>query len=833
MLTFLQTRPHSLYGVGIDAVPAQDAWGLGFPGFAGMDLDPGPGPGMNFDAIPSDAEPYFFHFPDGNATLARLMVRGADPRAIPGRNADDVVTARADYAQLDEAASPGAAAPQQHRGAGRAPGQAGRRAGGGRHLLRGGAAPLGPRPRVVMACWNTMIPYLCPDLPADQKDALAYAVKVPIVYTNVLLRNWTSFARLGTNQVYAPGSYHTSLNLDLPVSVGEYKSSRAPRRADRRAHGAHAVQPRPPRPRSSTGPAASSCCRPPSTTFERKIRDQLGRTLGAGGFDSARDIRAITVNRWPHGYAYQYNSLWDPFWLEGGHAAVRDRAPAVRPHLHRQCRRRRVLVRGRGHRPGPPRGDRGNGLSERPAFARVLGRADLLLFSVSAILTIDTLASAASMGLTWFGWWAITMVLFFVPYGLITAELGAAWPGEGGLYVWVREAMGPRWGSLAAWFYWINNAYWVPAVYMVFAGTFHSIFLRAHLPPNLQEGPGATWLQTFIALAVTWMTVGIGVVRLQVSKWVPNVGAVVKVAIFVVLGSLGMLSLLSGNPPANAFSWRGLVPDASASLRFLPVLVYNALGFELMSSAGEEMRDPQRDVPRVILLSGLVISVVYMLGVAGILISVPLSELSLLTGTWDALAALGKPWGAGGDALVLALGIGFLYACVANIVTWSLGVNRVAAAAAAEGALPAALGHLHPRYNTPAPRVHHHGDRQQRAAAGQRRDVVERRQRVLDDVQAVRVVLPDLVPDGLPGLCPAAAEAGRPAAALPDAGGLGVAWTAAIVCWLFIALACALFFKPSPDIDPAQARREMWLLAAETLVTLAVGLFLMPKRRAS
>jgi amino acid transporter len=463
----------------------------------------------------------------------------------------------------------------------------------------------------------------------------------------------------------------------------------------------------------------------------------------------------------------------------------------------------------------------------------VLGRADLLLFSVSAILTIDTLASAASMGLTWFGWWAITMVLFFVPYGLITAELGAAWPGEGGLYVWVREAMGPRWGSLAAWFYWINNAYWVPAVYMVFAGTFHSIFLRAHLPPNLQEGPGATWLQTFIALAVTWMTVGIGVVRLQVSKWVPNVGAVVKVAIFVVLGSLGMLSLLSGNPPANAFSWRGLVPDASASLRFLPVLVYNALGFELMSSAGEEMRDPQRDVPRVILLSGLVISVVYMLGVAGILISVPLSELSLLTGTWDALAALGKPWGAGGDALVLALGIGFLYACVANIVTWSLGVNRVAAAAAAEGALPAALGHLHPRYNTP-----------------------HRAFIIMGIVSSVLLLGNAAMSSSaanvfwmmfkLSGLCflisylmvfPAFALLRQKRAGQPRPyrmpGGLGVAWTAAIVCWLFIALACALFFKPSPDIDPAQARREMWLLAAETLVTLAVGLFLMPKRRAS
>jgi amino acid transporter len=463
-------------------------------------------------------------------------------------------------------------------------------------------------------------------------------------------------------------------------------------------------------------------------------------------------------------------------------------------------------------------------------FARVLGRADLLLFTVSAILTIDTLASAASMGLTWFGWWALTMVLFFVPYGLITAELGAAWPGEGGLYVWVREAMGPRWGSLAAWFYWINNAYWVPAVYMVFAGTFHSIFLRAHLPPGLQEGPGATWLQTGIALAITWITVAIGVVRLQVSKWVPNVGAVVKVSIFLVLGALGGLSLLLGNPPANAFSWRGLVPDASASLRFLPVLVYNALGFELMSSAGEEMRDPQRDVPRVILLSGLVISVVYTLGVGGILISVPLAELSLLTGTWDALAALGKPWGKGGGALVLALGIGFLYACVANIVTWSLGVNRVAAAAAAEGALPAVLGRLHPRYNTP------------------------HRAFVIMGVISSLLLLGNAAMSSsasnvfwmmfkLSGLCflvsylmvfPAFALLRRKRAEQPRPyrmpGGPGVAWTAAVVCWLFIAMACALFFKPSPDIPPAQARQETLLLAGETLVTLVVGLLLLPKR---
>ena len=317
VLPFLQTRPHSLYGVGIDAVPAQDAWGLGLPGFAGMSLDPAPGPGMNFDAIRHDGEPYFFHFPDGNATLARLMVRALIPRAIPGATADDVVTARADYARLDEEASPArlrlnsTVVRVAHRGAAKdAPAVDVTYARGGRlHSVRARSA--------VLACWHTMIPYLCPDLPPEQKEALAYAVKVPIVYTNVLLRGWSAFERLGTNQVYAPGSFHTSVNLDLPVSVGGYRSSSRPEEAIV----VHMV-----RTPCSPGLPARQQHRAGrmellATTFddfERRIRDQLGRMLGGGGFDPARDIRAITVNRWPHGYAYQYNSLWDPFWLEKG-----------------------------------------------------------------------------------------------------------------------------------------------------------------------------------------------------------------------------------------------------------------------------------------------------------------------------------------------------------------------------------------------------------------------------------------------------------------------------------------------------------------------------------
>jgi amino acid transporter len=221
------------------------------------------------------------------------------------------------------------------------------------------------------------------------------------------------------------------------------------------------------------------------------------------------------------------------------------------------------------------------------AFDRVLGRVDLVLFTISAILTIDGLASASSVGYAWFTWWAILMVLFFIPYGLITAELGSSWTSEGGPYVWVYAGFGPRAAALTAWLYWINLVYWTPSLLLVFATTFDAIFL----------GTGSLALQTAIAFALIWVTVGIGVIRLQISKWIPNLGALVKAAIFLGLGILGLASLVSGRPPANEFRLQELAPRWDGTVAYLPVLVFNVLGVELMSSAGEEMRNPKRDVP--------------------------------------------------------------------------------------------------------------------------------------------------------------------------------------------------------------------------------------------
>jgi len=318
LVKLFQNMPQPLFGVGFDAVAAQDAWGLGAPGFGGMNLDPTPGKGMNRDAIPNDeADKYFFHFPDGNASIARLLVRKLIPEAIPGESATDVVLARANYAKLDQKGSPvrirlnSMAVRVKHQGDPASAKQV------EVAYARGGKVYTIRASHCILACWHVVIPYICEQLPDQQKQALSSAAKVPLLYTNVALRNWKAFQKLGTNAIYAPGGYHSYVNLDLPVSIGGYECSRQPEDPIVVHMMKTPCKPgRPARDQHLMGRVELF-----STTFEtmeRNIRDQLARVVGPGGFDPATDITAITVNRWPHGYAYQYNSLWDKFWREGG-----------------------------------------------------------------------------------------------------------------------------------------------------------------------------------------------------------------------------------------------------------------------------------------------------------------------------------------------------------------------------------------------------------------------------------------------------------------------------------------------------------------------------------
>jgi spermidine dehydrogenase len=310
-LPFFQTFTHDLFCIGIEAVPAMECYKAGddynsftYAGFDGLGLP---------DA--EKEEPYIYHFPDGNASIARLLVRALIPSAVPGNSMEDVVSARAVYGKLDNVDSAvrirlNSTVVHVRNAAGHDTTQEVQVA-----YMRGGKLHTVTGKNCVLACYNGMIPYICPDIPVEQSKALSYLVKMPLVYTHVALRNWEPFAKLNVHHIVAPGSYHTYTALDFPVSLGAYKFPASP------AEPAVLFMLRTPcKPglsqREQNRAGRRELLDTPFATFEKNIRDQLNRMLGAAGFDAARDIEGITVNRWAHGYAFTPNPLFDPDWTE-------------------------------------------------------------------------------------------------------------------------------------------------------------------------------------------------------------------------------------------------------------------------------------------------------------------------------------------------------------------------------------------------------------------------------------------------------------------------------------------------------------------------------------
>ena len=286
---------------GIDAVSAYDAMDSGYPGFSGLGL-----PAEDEEA----SEPYIYHFPDGNASIARLLVRSLIPAVAAGSTMEDIVLADFDYSKLDQADQPirirlsSTAVGVHNAPDGKGPVDIGYVQGGTLHRVQG--------KQCVLACYNMIIPYLMPELPDAQKEALAENVKVPLVYVNVVIRNWQSFVKLGVQQIYSPTAFFSLTKLDYPVALGGYTNPRSPDEP-MVLHMVHA----PAVPNQGLSMVDQNrmgrqkLLEMTFDDFEQKVTDQLDRMLGGGGFQSSRDIAAITVNRWPHGYARVANSLFD------------------------------------------------------------------------------------------------------------------------------------------------------------------------------------------------------------------------------------------------------------------------------------------------------------------------------------------------------------------------------------------------------------------------------------------------------------------------------------------------------------------------------------------
>lgn len=308
VVTLLRDLPKGLWGCGYDALSALEGYRLGMPGTRDIfDSDSL----IESEDDDHDDEPYIFHFPDGNAGVARSLVRQLIPDAVPGKTMEDLVVSRVDYGKLDRPSSltrirlNSTAVDVRHvndQGAVDVTYVADGRA----HRVRG--------QRAILACYNASVPYICPDVPRTQVEAIQVATKIPLTYINIALRNWKAFENVGFSSFYIPQpDLMHSLSLDFPVSIGNYEFART---SDEPiiVHGTYV--PTVPdlglteRQQHEAGRARLFSLS--FADFEKSIVRTMSGALGSGDFDAERDIAGITVNRWPHGYAYEYNELYDP-----------------------------------------------------------------------------------------------------------------------------------------------------------------------------------------------------------------------------------------------------------------------------------------------------------------------------------------------------------------------------------------------------------------------------------------------------------------------------------------------------------------------------------------
>jgi spermidine dehydrogenase len=319
LVTYFQTSTTGYFGVGIDGTTCLDAWGNYNPGFDGMDLGDVPYKTMSPSGrlALTDPDPYIHHFPDGNAGVARSLVRALIPEALPGATMEDLVTTPVDYSKLDNDANDvrirlgSSVLRVKHNGSIDSASDV--------EVIYSGDSGLHSvtASHVVLACWHRVIPYLTDEISTEQRLALNDQHKVPLMYNNVVLKNWRAFDKLKIDRFAARGHYWPSVSIDFPVSMGSYKFAQTPDDPVVLHFSKVVVNGDGTPARDQARAGRYELAETPFEDLERSMRDLLARALSGGDFDPAEDIAAITINRWSHGYAYEYMRPWDAFWPDG------------------------------------------------------------------------------------------------------------------------------------------------------------------------------------------------------------------------------------------------------------------------------------------------------------------------------------------------------------------------------------------------------------------------------------------------------------------------------------------------------------------------------------
>ncbi|HTJ37119.1 MAG TPA: APC family permease [Dactylosporangium sp.] len=340
-------------------------------------------------------------------------------------------------------------------------------------------------------------------------------------------------------------------------------------------------------------------------------------------------------------------------------------------------------------------------IREKSRLRHTLRRFDLLFFLICTIVGLDTIGAVAKHGAQGFTWLVFLAVVFFVPYGLLMAELGAAFPVEGGPYVWCRLAFGRFVAALVTVLYWCSNPLWLGGTLTILAVSAFGEFLT----------PLHGIARLLFALAFIWLAVASAIVSVRLGRWVPSLGAFVRMAVVGIFTLSVLLYALRNG--IGGFGPAAFVPGYAVFIAVVPVLIFNYVGFELPSSASEEMLDPRRDVPRAIAWSGLGAILLYGAPILAILLVLPREQVTGVGGFLDAAKEVFTVYGgsvaADGTATLTGAGkvlgaftaVAFIWALLSSGATWLIGADRALAIAGLDGAAPRALGHFSPRSGTP------------------------------------------------------------------------------------------------------------------------------------
>lgn len=312
-----------------------------------------------------------------------------------------------------------------------------------------------------------------------------------------------------------------------------------------------------------------------------------------------------------------------------------------------------------------------------------------ILFTICSILVLDSFVAPAIIGVSSITIWIITAILFFIPYGLISAELGAAYPDDGGIASWVTRAYGEKAGVLVGWYYWINVGFWMPAVFVAFATWFSMAFCPEANP----------WVLAGIAAAMCWVVVWIGVRGIELSVTVSSIAAILKAAVMLLFGFMGIAYGIKFGL-ANDFSLQSFVPSFDNTTQYISVIAYNLLGFELIGAIGSKIKDPGKTVPKMIIFAGIAITALFVFGTFGILAAIPASEVDTVDGFYFALQELCTVFGSAAQPMFYIIIVITLLTLVSNMITWSLGANETLMGAEMDKRSKL-LGHRHKKFGTP------------------------------------------------------------------------------------------------------------------------------------